>query len=894
MKTKSKTMNSKIYQILCVLFCIHVLSILIDEFSLVGFYDDKDNTNLHHSICLSIDELIEQKILAKNKIYKPNELISSVKDGLIKNFTIQANSSYIYHHHVCLEFRSDNFSVLLPILSKFKFKIFAKLVNDEPFVYFFETDYKHDPYLNRSFTLIITFVRIKLQPPPLVTNCTLMKPEIDKIKNYNKLTCLLNCYKSFANHTLYYYNYDENVSLNLTNRLKFKSNRACENRCEDKDCLIKYSYSYLKFTKQSNQSTIQTIAYRVDSLPLLCRFEFKIQLISIVVLFLNLSLYDILNYLTTKLKSKIQSINRHLKAAIQFRKILSRFASKLYLINILICFFVFYKLSYHSIQDYLSYSFVTEGQSKPTREFHPFTLIICMPVQQAYKDINQTCSIEHELIFQNKSIHQIINDTNDLLNRSIKKVYLAKGALKYSFKLELANTDYSLFRKESFVKETVIELLSRCFAFDIKIEEDKYMKDYAFTQILIKLHHSNFRTYLLNYKRSFTYEDAYLTLFSKVFSKKYVRLAAPFESACLDYSKVYKECDTKNSCIDLCYNKLFFQNYSSISTSSVFNSKDQTNLSSVYFNDYEDKSIREHCKKNFSHIDCVAKVYVEELEQEEIFEDMKNRINIELYIFEEQFSEFIEIQFTMLFFKILNYLSLTLGLNAKNLIDLTMSILRQKVNLKFIKLFYLISITICLISFLVHSFIIIDEIVNDELENSQHFEKLKEFKMPSILICFELDELDSQIDIYEEMTGYYLDKLSSHLTIQTVFDRVTIFNESTFDQVNVSFANANLFKDKIYIDYFYLFNIKCFNIHSNLSVKEKDLLFFEEFYFMKIYFKPDIYLNDCNCTKMFISFYDNSRGDLEKLSYFYFKRTNKTKSTLRIQPGLMEKETCKY
>lgn len=295
--------------------------ILNDESFSVRFNSKKGFKDLDHSFCLPIKELIDEQMLDSKKNYSPKELIDNVKDKLLKRNenSLYLKLSYIHHHHVCFGFKSDGFSELLPVLFKYKFKIFIKLPN-ESYLYFFENVYEHNPFLNKSFEMVLTYVKISFLEYPYESNCTRFKGKHSSKEEYNKLNCLFDCYRSStSNYTLYFYKYNEDVNLTLKEH-EFKSNPNCSKLCSENDCVSRLLSVYLKYSRKCDKSIISSSIYAIEAVRSIGTFELWIQLISLVTLFLNISLHVVLKYLISKLKDKIQKMIINLKNDNQFKK----------------------------------------------------------------------------------------------------------------------------------------------------------------------------------------------------------------------------------------------------------------------------------------------------------------------------------------------------------------------------------------------------------------------------------------------------------------------------------------------------------------------------------------------------------------------------------------------
>lgn len=306
------------------------------------------------------------------------------------------------------------------------------------------------------------------------------------------------------------------------------------------------------------------------------------------------------------------------------------------------------------------------------------------------------------------------------------------------------------------------------------------------------------------------------------------------------------------------------------------------------FSDIKDDEILILCGNLYENVDCVTTEYSEELEQQEFSNDFDdNKIELELYYFKLRHYEKETTTFGSLLFSILNYLSLIIGLNIRSFITIFIAISISKIKPKLVKSLKIILISGCVIGFIAHSIYIFVAIVNAKMIRISEYEKLKVIKMPSFIMCFEVDY--SNIDANEKITGFYLNDFTKKMEIDSIFEKVTIYNES-LQQVNITIEDIKLIETKFKISHsYFFFDSKCWEFTPNITFQEEDLLAFEELFFVKIYLKDELYSQDeCNCHKIFIGFFDPELRELEKISNYKFKKINDSIFSFKIQPNAIQ------
>ena len=872
---------------LCFILFGYNLHLLIEERKLVIYDNNLEglNRNPKNSLCFNIKELIENKKLKENEIYSPKQMIDTlVNSTLIGNKdNLNLSSSFIRQHHVCIDFIAERFHLIFPNISNFKFKIFFNPSQETSLSYFYEYVYNHNQ-LKDGFILDLSLYYFRYLPSPFETNCTRQidgpaKNNFNK-KDYKKVECLVNCHKLNRSSTFFYYDYGEEVELKLDQK-EFILNKKCIKECKYQDCFAKMFWVYVNYDEKKDLPKIKTANFFINAIPALSSVDFIIQLVSVIVLFLNISLYEILLILIKILKSKYNHRRLLLKVLINLDYVASA-----------ICILLLASISAYYIYDYFQFNSSVKNFVESSKKFIPFSVFICLPVQLAYLKNDGQLNFKNEQIFENNSFLEIENRTNVAFKDLIKNSYLKKGGFETPYQIDVKNN--TIFRSEEFLGNSKEKLLSRCFRIDLNINEYRYERSLAFTQLILELNYSNFKIYYTDFDKSLTSYDSQINRNSIVDLTKFTYLEHPYSSNCKYYNGY---CTSKYDCIDFCYNKYYLDNYSSISTESVIYKKDLDNfdLSKAYFNGSKNEKIRYDCTLLYQKKDCEVFSFNNNFQRFKFNgnKSSNNLLVVDLYFFKEYYNEIKATTLTKLILNLLNFETIIVGLNANKALNILINFIKKTLRTRNPKFYGLFLISFLLTGFFIQSFFFLYEILNSELVTSRSFERLTTIESADFIICFDEIRL-IPINEYEKYTGTYLDELTSNYTFKNYFEKITILDDDfrplTVNAENMKSIEKSYFNSRIKVNRSFLFNMNCFQFRTNITYSINDQIRFEEMFFAKIHFKERVYSNDCSCLKFYIAFYEKGKGSFEKLDSYYLKRKNSSniKSALSIRPWEME------
>lgn len=132
---------------------------------------------------------------------------------------------------------------------------------------------------------------------------------------------------------------------------------------------------------------------------------------------------------------------------------------------------------------------------------------------------------------------------------------------------------------------------------------------------------------------------------------------------------------------------------------------------------------------------------------------------------------------------------------------------------------------LCAAGFLFHLGVLIYQIQNDQLVINDHIDEVNLKWSPEFLFCFDFDQ--SLIDRNRSLTGDYLEQLTSHMTVETVFRRIRYLNDrSEWNVLNESDPTND---ERMRVETVFLYEKKCFKISNPILYEPYQFLNLDEF-----------------------------------------------------------------
>ena len=653
--------------------------------------------------------------------------------------------------------------------------------------------------------------------------------------------CLNNCLLEKGRSLFFKYTLtdDQRVYLNDTKR-NFIQEKVCYHRCFNSSsnyCFIETIISMNLFY-ESGEFTELFDSYRNSF------FVFWIQVVSIVVLFTNTSVY----YLMTK--SSKEPV-RFLLKVLEDRKFAeSILRNTKWLLFSLCCISTVAIFSFGSFSDYLAslkipvrthisnFSFLSEN----------FSIIICVPVQLNLKRANQFFLQENENLFGKYSFGEIENLTNNDLEIVLKKAYL-KTTRKLEINLQRSENVYF---KQNHLTVLNMSLFSRCFRVKFPENELALYQDLLIPSDLI-LELDDICYYKNNLSlKSHGYEfterlcQIYLLDDFQPFNSKIIRhwndvkmnryrnkkSRSLFQKNCTDYLEL--GCFDRQTCIERCINGEFLRKHGNVTivSNTVIDKSDfnQSLIFEVYFNETSDERIVNECTKKFVLDDCFVSFFDLSLKPLNQHDSQAVEISSEFENFED--SE-VESLLVTLFNDVLNIVTLFFGTNLNVLATYVASLVSRhfQISRKWIRVFVILCGTV---GFLLHSYMSYESIVHAPLISSNYY--VPHSFYPNLTFCFHHNLNVSKIDPNSKFTGAYLNQQTSHLTPDTLFDKIALPNK--FDEL------INLYPHHLNVSTYFILDQKCFVLElDQIRHKPHELYFRSDAFPLKIVFNKETMKN---------------------------------------------------
>ena len=758
--------------------------------------------------------------------------MKSVKDLLRKE------KSYIIKELVCFMI-DEEFLDYLPVFNDFTYKLYSisYLPTYESNCLIFD----HKLKSRSGLRIFKTYI----------WRCPNLKTTLPTESLYE---CLNECLLQKEEKIIYMYNYSYEEKINVTNKNRdLDLERSCFEDCTRKSCYFESSLIVNVLANVQKEITVFE-SYYTNTF-----FDKLFQILSLLFLVINISLYSLLVKLNRALNVLLSKTSKNRKSAKRYilkKKFTKLFFSRIKLLIFLMCLILLMATSYISIKNCFNSSKNPIVNEATTFSVLPEKLdvIICIPIRLNISRKNDFVIEKGEDLYK-YSFQEIENYTNSDLDIILENAFLKKGSTSNVLDLKPSRKVY--FKKSKF-NRLGLSVFSRCFRIgfeleiilyqDLQITSDIILKlnekcyveyefltdfyDFKFTQNLCEI-------YLLDKSASFTSKTFMHENNFEINKRKIKRFRSFLQINCIDYDDLKLSCTSCQNCIEKCINLGFLEKFNSITTESeTIIDKDEfvgKPLSLIYFNEtYDPKTINE-CKEKFVHNDCAEVYFIESYRK---MRDHKKHIKINLNHETIEDKE-TEMSIQKLLLDIMNLEILFFGSNMSGLLIYVSYLIKSiiRINEKLIK--YFISV-FCFAGFLIQSIMIFNTIIKAPLINVGDHIVQKNFRYPDLNFCFDYD---ANNDPNFKLTANYLESLTSHLTFEKIFKNITYVNNEDelvdlyqYHRYRKKKSSHNL-DQHILVPPYFIQTRKCFHI----TVKEMHEN--HEFYFRKDSFPLKINFN---------------------------------------------------
>ena len=587
-------------------------------------------------------------------------------------------------------------------------------------------------------------------------------PYSDCSESNSRFRCLHECFKRRFNLSRYFYQGNESalvqLNYNRRNRTIEESQMSCFRSCKRENCKL------IQLIAVDTSAHVKGETF--EARPKLTAFDYWLQFIGLLCSSANISLNEFALVAIEFLQSRMS--RRSVKIALvclKFTIILLGLAS----------------FGYLCTQVALDHKTEENHPLEGTRHLmRPKTvrLAICLHI---FLDI---------WMHENSTMWEIERTTDWSLGNEPEGIYVDCGGT-------LLRTNYKIHRKVLFKHSR------RCFLFSIypncptTLTHPKLMINFTETvhaQLYLLSENENLSS------ETFFYSDEY------AFRTRIVDRSRS-DKKCVDYEKKYANCTGRQNCVERCIGRKFMNAFNATIIRLANRVVDRDWFSSAEWSTSSPMKKSEQNSKIYEEIaeECSQKILNEKACLETMFETTVHirKPNDRAPVIDLQFDVvrfvFEGSSWYKLVLNIVTIETLVFGLTALSILQTIGSFVQTiwKESKLVIFLVYLL----CSFGASWHTYHILHlVIINGELVPTQHYELLKRIRMPEMMFCLQIDQ--NLIDEHHQLTGNYLEQLTSQMTPGGTFANITYLNESN------EWTPFDLHR----VEPFFFLNMKCFKI----------------------------------------------------------------------------------
>lgn len=502
-----------------------------------------------------------------------------------------------------------------------------------------------------------------------------------------------------------------------------------------------------------------------------------------------------------------------------------------------------------------------------------FSLLLCVPVQQI---LNPKLNADPELdasILKKYTFSQLESLTNNGLNLTLNKTYLSYASLLIDAHFHI---EKKVFFRNSFFLDNKILLFSRCFSVHLDLNEERYKTLLGITKLIISVKKNQLiAIYVIELnEKNFHYKSyQYLSKFQIIkYSVRKTNLTD--ENHCKNYAldPEYK-CSSKWKCINNCKTFEYLRkNFKFLLNRTVIDKDDYDDylFNNTYFTNEDDQNITNTCKSKFQENDCEDDFFSESYKK---FFPISNDIIINLYFEIIENKDMLPNPYKY-FLSILNIASILFGINMEKIMLTALALIKVIFNMKWYFWYKPLVFLICLLLCSYNIYVIFRDLIFQELMPNGYYHKDENSSLPDLAFCFQYDK--KFIDTNHKVTGNYLDYLTTNLTFDKIFEKIS-YADKDGNIIEIQNFTSN---DDIQFEYYYYLNMKCFQISLLVIYDERDFLFSDDPFQFKIWFN-----RIKQSEELIINFTCKKRGtkQFNQFSQFLFKSNNFRKRKFQIK-----------
>ena len=858
-------MASKLWLSLClVLFAYNLMDLLSDRYSLNYkiveegdvFFDNVEDLNYlvcaPFAIIKSENYFLNYKQALKNVSVKNflNSSIASIRHRLKTTNLFRLNESCIFNDNACFSTTKKDLEMSDRPLNKF-FNIYRYL---RIFIYSKEKQpiFHERAYWKRD---VLPFIYIRAYKQKIFGENHLLYPNCFNRANqihYDRLGCLNRCFtklKGGSSFSFYHVNADEVFDLNklfgdtnsfrrdmsleedslevvkLITLSEIEKAEDCLKKCPERSCfweiIITSKIDNFYYNNHLRKEGKDKVSLKLNTyVAFYSMNDFYLQFFSLLALFTGTTALSLLNALFSRTFEKLEAYLKNQKLLRLLRLAHPNLRHVLTLLG-------FVLVLIQGLNMLNEFKFNSAHPNKTTTlnfSSEPFSIVLCFPIENAERD-RDIKENRNSVILNNFSFAVIEEYSNHLKHSETDSIVFLSGG--QTIKAESKFLDEVLFKSSRFKGQSC---LSRCFRVDFDLDDEKYRKmpltylvmgfDTAYKEVFIIERNQSFTSSLVNYIGHFGLQKV---------TKKYS--AKSKKSNCRDYSGE-EGCNSRRNCLDRCLSTRFIAKHRSIPTNTVVSKSDLNSswlADGIKFNETEDGDVKERCLALHNQTDCI----------EAYFEESSQMVSLSTWYIKIKLSYMnivemeIEHESVATLMDIVSLETIFFGSNVLGILTTIFIFLSRSFRFKWYRAYSMILFLMAGIGFLTHNALVFQSIISGDLMENEFFEKPDQYRLPSPIFCFEIDEIEKKIDVNHRLTGEYLDDLTSEMTFKYVFWGVVYSNRTHHKALNISRLNftssSNFYSSsELELTHFYYSGLKCFKISLKISYNEDDFLFLED------------------------------------------------------------------
>ena len=767
----------KSWWVACAIFCILSLQMLFEERHEVAILAVNRNETdpIIYLVC---------KELSRFQLKETEILLEDLRDQLVNHFRRVGNS---FTKELVLNLLKTGqyliFSGLLCFPLNEKDKHYTSEILSPPVYLAFTNstlDFAQIASLRESFDQMI----VQKKGPPY-SSCS---------ESNERFRSLNECFRNFRLSRYLYQGNETGLNIQLKpviNQTIEENERRCFEENQRENCKI-VQLSPIPIYKKPEITTL-------EAQPKLSEFDYWVQFIGLVCSFANISFNQLTSLVITFAISKVK--RRRVRIGLFCLKWAILFLS------LACCGYLYTK----KFLDHLA-----EEKNPPRKEItrnhikqKTVRLAICVDIKDYLKRYSYSLDINR----LNKTMSEIEKATDKALNDRLESIHLNYQGRKFvvNYKPE-PNVFFKRFISQRGIHTNIF---SRCFVLQI-LPDYKLLPSNPKLTIKFRGVIHDFKFYLLTENENLNEETfEYKT---KTFMKRVVKRLEG--RGCVNYRERYGSCTSRSHCVERCINRKALNKFKKIPIDKAVVDKDQfspeewnTNYSMTISSSNDRttyKNLSEECEKKFpveNH--CVEVKFIETVQifQPDQTKEIDLFINFKLLI--EEFSWF------KLLLDILNIQSIFFGMTVLRLLGMLYNFFKPKLRMKMRndKIAHFLIYLLCSFGFTYHTYRILDLTINEKLTYNPDYEIANRVRMPVLVFCLPIDE--KLIDKNHQLTGNYLEQVTSHMKAKSVFIGIRYLNESNeWIPFNLSL-----------VEQFFFLHLKCFRVTIHREYDRRQLHF---------------------------------------------------------------------